>query len=98
VPKECVSGGQVFNAKVAVKRKGSQAHKASYSVKAVAFLLGTKKIATDRKKPFEVGFATKGVGAGKSLSVAARISVALHLKHKTSTVTKTLKTTVRTCK
>jgi hypothetical protein len=98
VPKQCVPGGDVFKAKVAVKRKGSQAHKTSYTVKAVTFLLGKKKIATDKTKPFEVGFATKGAGTGKALAVAARISVGLHLKHKTSTVTKTLKTTVRTCK
>jgi hypothetical protein len=98
VPKECVPGGQVFKAKVGVKRKGSQAHKASYTVKKVAFFLGTKKIATDKRKPFEVGFATKGVGAGKSLTVGAKISVDLHIGHRHSTVAKTLKTTVRTCK
>jgi hypothetical protein len=98
VPKQCVPGGDVFKAKVAVKRKGSKAHKASYTVKQVAFLLGTKKISTDRAKPFEVGFATKGVGADKALSVAARITVNLRAKHHLSTVTKTLKTTVRTCK
>jgi hypothetical protein len=98
VPKECVPGGQVFKAKVGVKRKGSQAHKASYTVKKVAFFLGAKKIATDKRKPFEVGFATKGVGAGRSLTVAAKISVDLHIGHRHSTVAKTLKTTVRTCK
>jgi hypothetical protein len=97
VPKDCVPGGQVFTAKVAVKRKGSKAHKASYTVKQVVFLLGSKKISTDKRKPFEVGFATKGLGAGKSLSVAARISVVLKLGHRRSTVTKTLKTAVRTC-
>ncbi|HTT95506.1 MAG TPA: hypothetical protein VMF55_12600 [Solirubrobacterales bacterium] len=97
VPRQCVPGGDVFNAKVAVKRKGSQAHKTSYTVKSVTFLLGKKKISTDRTKPFEVDFATKGIGTGKALAVAARISVGLHLKHKTSTVTKTLKATVRIC-
>lgn len=95
VPKDCVPGGQVFKAKVAVKRRGSQAHKASYTVKKVTFFLGGTKIATDRRKPFEAGFATKG--AGKILSVGAKISVNLHVGHRHRTVSKTLKTTVRTC-
>jgi hypothetical protein len=98
VPKECVPGGQVFKAKVAVKRKGSKAHKLSYTVKKVAFFLGKKKISTDKRKPFEVGFATKGVGAGRSLAVSAKISVDIHAGHRRSVVSKTLKTTVRTCR
>jgi hypothetical protein len=97
VPKACVPGGQVFKAKVAVKRKGSQAHKAAYTVKQVAFLLGGKKIATDKRKPFEASFATKGVRDGTALAVTAKISVALHLGHRHGTVSKTLKATVHTC-
>jgi hypothetical protein len=96
-PKECVKGGQIFKAKVAVKRKGSQAHKAAYSVKQVVFYLGGKKISTDRRKPFEAAVATKGVGAGATLSISAKISVVLKVGHRHSTVSKTLKTTVKTC-
>jgi hypothetical protein len=97
VPKDCVAGGQVFKAKVAVKRKGSQTHKAGYTVKKVIFFLGKKKIATDVRKPFEAAFATKGLRAGTALAVAAKISIDLHVGHRHSTVSKTLKTTVRTC-
>lgn len=97
VPKGCVPGGQVFKAKVAVKRKGSKAHKLSYTVKKVVFLLGKKKISTDKRKPFEVSVPTKGLGAGKTLTVSARISVNLHLGHRHRTITKTLKASVKTC-
>jgi len=96
-PKSCVPGGQVFKAKVAVKRKGSQAHKATYTVKKVVFFLGKKKIATDTHKPFETAFATRGLGKGAALAISAKISVNLHVGHRHSTVSKTLKTTVRTC-
>jgi hypothetical protein len=97
-PEACVPGGQVFKAKVAVKRKGSKAHNVKYTVKSVKFLLGKKLVSTDHKKPFEVAFATKGLGAGTALAVSAKLSVNLHVGHRHSTVTKTLKTTVRTCK
>ena len=90
-------GGQVFKAKVAVKRKGSKAHKVSYTVKKVVFLLGKKKLSTDKRKPFEVSVPTKGVAAGKTLTVGARISVNIHLGHRHSIVTKTLKASVKTC-
>jgi hypothetical protein len=98
VPKECVRSGQVFKAKVAVKRKGSQAHKASYRVKQVTFLLGGKKIATDKRKPFEATVPTKGAVAGSSLSVGARMSINLHVGHRHTTVSKTLKTAITICK
>lgn len=97
-PKACVPGGQIFKAKVAVKRKGSQAHKASYTVKQVTFFLGGKKVTTDKRKPFETSFATKGLAKGAVLAVAAKISVNLHVGHRHSTISKTLKTTVTTCK
>jgi hypothetical protein len=97
VPKGCVPGGQVFKAKVAVKRKGSKAHKVSYTVKQVVFMLGKKKLAIDRRKPFEVSVPTTGLGAGKTLAVAARLSVNLHIGHRHSTLTKTLKASVKTC-
>jgi hypothetical protein len=97
-PKECVPGGQVFKAKVAVKRKGSQSHKATYTVKKVVFFLGKKKIATDTHKPFETSFATKGLGKGAALAISAKISVNLHVGHRHSTVSRTLKTTVTTCR
>ncbi len=98
VPKGCVPGGEVFKAKVAVKRRGSKAHKVSYTVKKVVFLLGKKKLATDKRKPFEVSVPTKGVGAGKTLTVGARISVNLHLgPRQHTTVTKSLKASVKTC-
>jgi hypothetical protein len=97
-PKECVKGGQIFKAKVAVKRKGSQAHKAAYTVKQVIFFLGKKKVATDKRKPFETSFATKGLGNGTTLAVSAKISINLHLGHRRGTISKTLKTTVKTCK
>jgi hypothetical protein len=96
-PKNCVPGGGYFKAKVAVKHKGSHAHKASYSVPQVKFLLGGKLIATDKKKPFEAKLATTGVSAGTYLAVAAKISVLLRKGHRHSTVSKTLKATVRTC-
>jgi hypothetical protein len=98
VPKGCVAGGQVFKAKVTVKRKGSQAHKAGYTVKKVIFFLAGKKIATDTRKPFETTIATKGLGKGVALAVAAKISVNLHVGHRHSTVSRTLKATVTTCK
>ncbi len=96
-PKGCVPGGQIFKAKVTVKRKGSQAHKAAYTVKQVTFFFGKKKIATDRRKPFEVAFATKGLGSGAALAISAKIEVNLHLGHRQSTVSRTLRTTVKTC-
>lgn len=96
-PKECVQGGRIFKAKVAVKRKGSQAHKTAYTVKKVVFFLGKKKIATDSHKPFEAAIATKGVGAGAGLAIAAKISVNLRVGNRRSIVSKTLKTTVKTC-
>ncbi|HKZ13545.1 MAG TPA: hypothetical protein VJL81_06850 [Solirubrobacterales bacterium] len=97
-PRQCVPGGQIFKAKVAVKRKGSKAHKTAYTVKQVTFYLGKKKVATDNRKPFETSFATRGVGKGATLAVAAKISVILHVGHRHTTVSKTLKTTVTTCK
>jgi hypothetical protein len=97
-PKGCVPGGSLFKAKVAVKRTGSKAHKASYTVAKVKFYLGKKLIGTDTKKPFEVSFATAGLGVGKTLEVSAKISVNLHLGHRHSTVSKTLKADVSTCK
>ncbi|MBN9621370.1 MAG: hypothetical protein J0H06_00210, partial [Actinobacteria bacterium] len=97
-PKECVAGGQIFKAKVAVKRKGSKAHKTAYTVKQVTFFLAGKKVATDKRKPFETSFATKGVAKGASLQVSAKINVIVHLGHRHSTVSKTLKTTVTTCR
>jgi hypothetical protein len=95
-PKQCVRGGSYFNAKVAVKRKGSHAHKVSYSVPQVKFFLGGKLIATDKKKPFEAKLTTPAT-AGTTLPVAAKISVLLHKGHRHSTVSKTLKATVKTC-
>jgi hypothetical protein len=97
VPKQCVAGGTGFKATLRVKRKGSQAHKVSYTVKGVAFSLGGKPIATDTTKPFEASFSTKGAGAGKALTVTAKVSVNLHLAHRLSKVTKTLTAKVRTC-
>jgi hypothetical protein len=97
-PKGCVAGGSLFKAKVAVKRTGSKAHKSSYTVPKVKFYLGKKLISTDKKKPFEVSLATAGLGTGKTLEVAAKISVNLHLGHRHSTVGKTLKANVTTCK
>jgi hypothetical protein len=97
-PTSCVPGGQIFKAKVAVKRKGSQAHKTGYTVKKVIFFLGKKMIATDTHKPFEAAVATTGLGNGTALAIAATISVNLHVGHRHSTVSKTLKTTVTTCK
>jgi hypothetical protein len=96
-PKQCVAGGSYFKAKVAVKRKGSHAHKVSYSVGQVKFFVGGKLIVTDKKKPFEALLGTKGTAAGKSLAVSARISVLLRKGHRHSTVQKTLKATVKTC-
>jgi hypothetical protein len=96
-PKACVPGGQIFKAKVAVKRKGSKAHKTAYTVKKVVFYLGKKKIATDTRKPFETSYATKGIGSGATLAISAKISVALHVGHRRSAVSKTLKTSVKTC-
>lgn len=96
-PKNCVVGGQRFSAKLAVKRKGSQAHKTSYSVAKVKFLLGRTLVATDRAKPFVVTIPTTGVKAGTTLTVAAKVSVKLHRGNRHSTVSKTLKAPVRTC-
>jgi hypothetical protein len=96
-PKQCVKGGSFFTAKVAVKRKGSRAHKLSYSIPQVKFFLGGKLIATDKKKPFETQLATTGVPAGTSLTVAAKINVLLRKGHRHSTVSKTLKADVKTC-
>ena len=81
-----------------MKRKGSKAHKAAYTVKQVVFMVGKKKIATDKRKPFEAAIATKGVAAGAGLAISARISVVLRRGHRRSTVSKTLKTTVKTCR
>jgi len=96
-PKQCVSGGIYFKARVAVKRKGSHAHKVSYSIPKVKFFLAGKLVATDTKKPFEAQLATTGIPAGTSVAVAARISVLLRKGHRHSTVDKTLKATVKTC-
>jgi hypothetical protein len=96
-PKQCVKGGSFFTAKVAVKRKGSRAHKLSYSIPQVKFFLGGKLISTDKKKPFETQLTTTGVPAGTSLTVAARISVLLKKGRRHSTVSKTLKADVKTC-
>jgi hypothetical protein len=96
-PKQCVPGGGYFKAKVAIKRKGSHAHKVSYSIPKVKFFLGGKLVATDTKKPFEAQLTTTGAPAGSSIAVAARISVLLHKGHRHSTVSKTLTATVKTC-
>lgn len=96
-PKSCVVGGQNFQASVGVKRKGSRAHKASYSVPKVSFFLNGKLLFTDKKKPFRATYATTGVAAGTSLLVTAKISVLLKKGHRHSTVRKTLKARVATC-
>ncbi len=96
-PKACVAGGQTFQAAVGVKRKGSRAHKASYSVPKVSFFLDDKLLLTDKKKPFRATYATTGVAAGTSLLVTAKISVLLKKGHRHSTVQKTLKARVATC-
>ncbi|MBS1843523.1 MAG: hypothetical protein JST53_03805 [Actinobacteria bacterium] len=96
-PKQCVAGGAYFKARVAVKRKGSRAHKASYSVPKVKFFLGGKLVATDTKKPFEARLGTTGAAAGSTIAVAARISVSLRKGHRHSTVEKSLTATVKTC-
>ena len=67
-------------------------------MKRVTFFLAGKKVATDRRKPFETSFATKGLGKGAALAVSAKISVIVHVGHRHSTVSKTLKTTVTTCR
>jgi hypothetical protein len=96
-PKACVAGGQTFQAAVGVKRKGSHAHKASYSVPKVSFFLDGKLLLVDKKKPFRATYATSGVAAGSSLLVTAKISVLLKKGHRHSTVQKTLKARVATC-
>lgn len=96
-PKSCVAGGQNFQAAVGVKRKGSRAHKASYSVPKVSFFLNGKLLLVDKKKPFRATYATTGVAAGASLLVTARISVLLKKGHRHTTVQKTLKARVATC-
>jgi hypothetical protein len=96
-PKSCVAGGQNFQASVGVKRKGSRAHKASYSVPKVSFFLNGKLLFTDKKKPFRATYATSGIAAGTSLLVTAKISVLLKKGHRHSTVRKTLKARVATC-
>jgi hypothetical protein len=95
-PKACVSGGAAFKAKVAVKRKGSTAHKLSYSVKQVKFSVGGKLVVTDTTKPFEATLRGSA-RAGAAIPVAARISVLLKRGHRHSTVTKTLTARVTTC-
>jgi len=95
-PKACVAGGAAFKAKVAVKRKGTKAHKLSYSVKQVKFSVGGKVVVTDTTKPFEATLRGSA-HAGASIPVAARISVALKKGHRHSTVTKTLTAKVTTC-
>jgi hypothetical protein len=95
-PKACVAGGAAFKAKVSVKRKGTKAHKLSYSVKKVKFFVGGKLIVTDTKKPFEATLRGS-THAGASIPVAAKISVALKKGHRHSTVTKTLNAKVATC-
>lgn len=96
-PKSCIAGGQNFQASVGVKRKGSRAHKASYSVPKVSFFLNGKLLFTDKKKPFRATYATTGVAAGTSLLVTAKISVLLKKGHRHTTVQKTLKARVATC-
>jgi hypothetical protein len=95
-PKACVAGGAAFKAKVAVKKKGTKAHKLSYSVKQVKFSLGGKLVATDTTKPFEATLHGSA-HAGSSIPVAAQISVVLKKGHRHSTVTKTLTAKVTTC-
>jgi hypothetical protein len=95
-PKACVAGGATFKAKVAVKRKGSKAHKLSYSVKQVGFSVNGKLISTDTTKPFEATLHGSA-RAGSSIPVAAKISVLLKKGHRHSSVTKTLTATVTTC-
>jgi hypothetical protein len=96
-PRGCIVGGQQFKAKLAVKRKGSQAHKASYTVSKVKFLLGKKLVATDKRKPFEALFATAGVAAGTKLTIAAKVSVTLHKGKRRVSIGKTLEALIRTC-
>lgn len=96
-PKACVAGGQSFQAAVGVKRKGSRAHKASYSVPKVSFFLNGKLLLVDKKKPFRATYTTTGIAAGSSLLVTAKISVLLKKGHRHSTVRKTLKARVATC-
>jgi hypothetical protein len=95
-PKACVAGGASFKAKVAVKRKGSAAHKLSYSVKKVVFSVDGKAISTDTTKPFEATLHGSA-RAGSSIPVAAKISVSLKKGHRHSSVTKTLTAKVATC-
>jgi hypothetical protein len=95
-PKACVAGGATFKAKVAVKRKGSMAHKLSYTVKKVVFGVNGKTVATDTTKPFEATLQGSA-RAGSSIPVAAKISVALKKGHRHSSVTKTLTAKVTTC-
>jgi hypothetical protein len=95
-PKGCVAGGATFKAKVAVKRKGSKAHKLSYSVKQVGFSVDGKLISTDKTKPFEATLHGSA-RAGSSIPVAAKIGVLLKKGHRHSSVTKTLTATVATC-
>jgi hypothetical protein len=95
-PKACVAGGAAFKAKVAVKAKGSKAHKLSYSVKQVKFSLDGKLVTTDTTKPFEATLHGSS-HAGAAIPVAARISVVLKKGHRHSTVTKTLTAKVTTC-
>ncbi len=96
-PKSCVAGGQRFKARLAVKRKGSQAHKAGYSVKKVKFLLDGKLVSTDTSKPFEVSFTTSGAPVGATLTVAAKVTVKLRQGKRRATVGKILRAPVKTC-
>lgn len=96
-PKKCVGGGLRFAARLAVKRKGTQAHKASYTVKKVKFSLGGRTVSIDRDKPFETTFSTTGVRAGTTLSIAAKVSVKLRKRQRWSNIGKTLKASVKTC-
>jgi hypothetical protein len=98
VPKQCLPENAVFGARLRVKRKGSAAHKASYSVKKVKFTLGGSALKTDLTKPFEARFLTTGLKRDSALTVAAKVSVALHQGHRSTSVTKSLTAKVRTCK
>jgi hypothetical protein len=97
VPKQCLPENATFGAKLAVKRKGTQAHKAAYSVTKVQFSIGGSSLSTDRKKPFEARFLTTGLKRDSALTVTAKVSVLLHLGHRTGSVTKSLTAKVRTC-
>lgn len=87
----CVPAGQSFPASVESVKKGRR----FVRIVRVDFLLGNRRAATDRRRPFSKRISLRKARAGRDYTLRARIRV--KLRGRRALLLKTLRVTIETC-